>query len=136
MIISKKNTLLCLMVLAVVSLEIGCGPQGHKARQRIGSALPADKAAEKAADTFRRVVSLKEIPEEIPEFQTFRGAHKLSDLLAVSQMAPSKKEAHRLLSQGAVTVDGKRMTEKDVLDVQVPVLIQVGKRRFVRIVPT
>ncbi len=51
MFISKKNTLICLMVLAVVSLEIGCGPQGHKARQRIGGGLPADKAKKPADGT-------------------------------------------------------------------------------------
>src|ERR1019366_3169873 len=94
------------------------------------------EAAEKAAETFRRVVSMKEIPEEIPEFQTFRSVHKLIDLLAASLMAPSKKEARRLLSQGAVEVDGQRAGENDTIDLQGPVLIQVGKRRFVRVVPT
>jgi tyrosyl-tRNA synthetase len=93
------------------------------------------EAAEKAAETFKRVISLKEIPEEVPEFQTFRSVHKLVDLLAASSMAPSKKEARRLLVQGAVEVDGKRATEKDAIDLQGPVLIQVGKRRFVRVVP-
>ena len=79
--------------------------------------------------------SKKEIPEHVPEFQTFKGTHKLVDILAASSMAPSKKEAHRLLSQGAVEVDGKRASEKDSLELQVPVLIQVGKRRFVRVIP-
>jgi tyrosyl-tRNA synthetase len=94
------------------------------------------EAGEKAAAEFARVFSKKEIPEQVPEFQTFRGSHKMSDILASSNVAPSKKEAQRLLSQGAVEVDGKRMGEKDILDLQAPVLIQVGKRRFVRVIPT
>lgn len=94
------------------------------------------EAGEKAASEFERVFSKKEIPEQVPEFQTFRGTHRLVDILTSSNVAPSKKEAQRLLSQGAVDVDGKRAGEKDALDLQVPVLIQVGKRRFVRVVPT
>ncbi len=91
--------------------------------------------AEKANSEFARVFSKKEIPEHVPEFQTFRGVHRLVDILASSNVAPSKKEAHRLLSQGAVEVDGKRVTEKDSLELQAPVLIQVGKRRFIRVIP-
>ena len=93
------------------------------------------EAAEKAAAEFERVFSKKEIPEGVPEFQTSRGSHRIVDVLASSNVAPSKKEAQRLLSQGAVEVDGKRMGEKDTLDLQAPILIQVGKRRFIRVVP-
>jgi len=92
-------------------------------------------AAIDAAEEFRRVFSNKEVPEQVPEFQTFRGTHRLSDILVAASMAPSKKEAHRLLNQGAVEMDGKRAGEKDAVDLQAPVLIQVGKRRFVRVVP-
>jgi tyrosyl-tRNA synthetase len=94
-----------------------------------------DEVANKAAQEFERVFTKKEIPEQIPEFQTFKGTHRLVDILVASSMAPSKKEAHRLLGQGAVEVDGKRAGEKDSLELHAPVLIQVGKRRFVRIVP-
>ena len=95
-----------------------------------------EEAAEKVSTEFERVFSKKEAPEHVPEFQISRGVHKIVDLLVASGMAPSKKEAQRLLSQGAVEVDGKRAGEKDSLDLQGPVLIHVGKRRFVRVVPT
>jgi tyrosyl-tRNA synthetase len=94
-----------------------------------------DESAVKASDEFDRVFAKKEIPAEVPEFQTFRGTHKMSDLLVASAMAPSKKEAQRLLAQGAVEVEGQRKAERDTLDLQTPVLIQVGKRRFVRVIP-
>ena len=53
---------------------------------------------------------------EFPVFQTFKGTHRLADILVSSSMAPSKKEAHRLLTQGAVEVDGKKACEKDSVD--------------------
>ncbi len=102
----------------------------------ITSQFYGESAAENAAAEFRRVFSKNEIPEDIPEFRTFRGTHRIVDLLVAANMAPSKKEARRLLAQGAVEVDGKRVTERDSIELQAPVLIQVGKRRFVRVVPT
>ena len=103
--------------------------------QIITAQFHGEERARKAAEEFDRVFTKKEIPEQVPEFQTSRGAHRLADLLVSAGMAPSKKEAQRLLSQGAVEVDGKRAGEKDSLDLQGPVLIQVGKRRFIRVVP-
>ena len=94
-----------------------------------------EAAATQAEIEFTRVFTNKEIPEQIPEFQTFRGVHKLSDLLAAASLAPSKKEAQRLLAQGGVQVDGQRKADRDTVDLQSPILIQVGKRRFVRVIP-
>jgi tyrosyl-tRNA synthetase len=93
------------------------------------------EAAAQAEQEFTRIFTNKEIPEQVPEFQTFRGVHRLSDLLAAASLAPSKKEAQRLLAQGGVQVDGQRKSEKESVDLQAPVLIQVGKRRFVRVIP-
>lgn len=94
------------------------------------------EAADKAAEEFSRVFSKKEVPDQVPEYKSARGSYKLTDLLASAQLAPSKKEAQRLLAQGAVEVDGQRVSEKDTLELKSPVLIQVGKRRFVRVIPT
>ena len=93
------------------------------------------EAAALAETEFTRIFTKKEIPEQIAEFQTFRGVHRLSDLLAAASLAPSKKEAQRLLAQGGVQVDGQRKADRDTVDLQAPVLIQVGKRRFVGVVP-
>jgi len=94
-----------------------------------------EQAAQTASDEFTRIFTKKEIPEQIPEFQTFRGTHKLIDLLVASSMAPSKKEARRLLEQNAVEMDSESKGVNDQVDLQTPVLIKVGKRRFVKVVP-
>lgn len=126
-------------LLTDLSVETLKGLHPKEAKVRLANILTVqfhgEEAAEKAEKEFDRVVSKKEIPEDVPEFQTFRGTHKLVDILASSALAPSKKEAFRLLSQGAVEVDGKRMNEKDTLELQAPALIQVGKRRFLRVIP-
>lgn len=94
-----------------------------------------DAAAEAEAEQFRRVFSDKETPDQVPEYKLKKSPVGLSDLLVEAGLAPSKNEARRLLLQGAVEVDGKRAGEKDSLSPQAPVLIQVGKRRFVRVMP-
>jgi tyrosyl-tRNA synthetase len=93
------------------------------------------EAATHAEAEFTRIFTKKEIPEQIPEFQTFRGVHRLSDLLAAAGIVPSKKEAQRLLAQGGVEVDGQRKGDRESVDLQAPILIQAGKRRFVRVIP-
>lgn len=112
----------------------------REAKEAIARAIVQDlhgnaDAAERAAAAFKKVFTNKEIPADVPVFQTFRGSHALVDLLVASSMAPSKNEARRLVTQGAVEVEGRRAAEKETVDLQAPLLIQVGKRRFVRVVP-
>ncbi len=94
-----------------------------------------EDAARAAAEEFSKIFSKKEVPDAVTEVLLARESHRLTDLLFAAGLAPSKKEAQRLLSQGAVEVDGKRVGEKDTLDLQASVLVQVGKRRFLRISP-
>jgi tyrosyl-tRNA synthetase len=107
----------------------------RKLAREIVKTFYTEEAALAAEFDFDRIFSKKEIPEEVPEFQTSRGQHRLSDLIVAAGLASSKNEARRLLAQAAVEIDGSRK-EMDKIDLQGPVLIKVGKRRFVRVVPT
>ena len=93
------------------------------------------EAGETAADEFRRIFSNRETPQEVPEHRASHSPIGLIDLLAETALAPSKKEARRLIAQGAVEVDGHRAEEKEVLTLTGPRVLQVGKRRFARILP-
>ncbi|OGR89541.1 MAG: tyrosine--tRNA ligase [Elusimicrobia bacterium RIFCSPLOWO2_01_FULL_59_12] len=101
----------------------------------IVSQFHGEDAAAAAAREFDRVFSRREAPETVPEHKTSKSPIPLIDLLAEAGLAPSKKEARRLLEQGAVEIDGKRAGGKDSIEVRKPVVIQVGKRRFARILP-
>jgi len=140
-LMSVPDALVAKYAELLTDLDVAVLPALHpkEAKVLLAKTLTAQfhgqETAEKAVSEFDRVFSKKEIPEHVPEFQTFKGTHKLVDILASAQLTPSKKEAHRLLSQGAVEVDGKRAGEKDMVELQAPILIQVGKRRFVRVIP-
>ncbi|HTU32248.1 MAG TPA: tyrosine--tRNA ligase [Candidatus Acidoferrum sp.] len=97
-----------------------------------------EKAATKAKKEFQRVHSLRQIPDEIPTKTIGKsGPTRLSTLVFISDLAPSRSEAERLIKQGAVELDGVRMDDvRRELDLSKPAqyLLRAGKRKFVRIV--
>ncbi|HKZ02464.1 MAG TPA: tyrosine--tRNA ligase, partial [Pyrinomonadaceae bacterium] len=93
--------------------------------------------ANRAEEEFRRIFSLKEMPENIEERTVAYGTWELKALLVHLGLASSKAEARRLIEQGGVYVDGERCDpqinkyylfrpERPGYD------IKVGKRRFIR----
>ena len=91
--------------------------------------------AETARDRFEAVFARGAIPDEIPSF-TAPPSVRMLDLLTSAGLAGTRSEGRRLLTQGAVWLDGERVL-KDVA-VAVPsggAVLRVGKRRFLRVVP-
>jgi tyrosyl-tRNA synthetase len=91
-------------------------------------------AAGSAEETFNTVFRSKGVPSEIPTvpLETVEAVW-LPALLCSAGLTKSNGEARRLISQGAVKLDGVRIETETVdhADV-VDRVIQVGKRRFVR----
>lgn len=93
-------------------------------------------AAIKAVDEFDKVFKSKGIPEDIEEktitIQT--GDIGVVDILKTAALVPSSSEARRLIQQGGVNVDGKRVSDINLrLAADKDYLLQVGKRRFSRV---
>ncbi len=91
----------------------------------------SQQAAEQAQAHFERTVQKKEAPEEIEELKVKAGT-SLVELLASSQLAPSKSEAKRLIKQGGVKLAGKDLKDPSVevsADWQGRIL-KVGKRNY------
>jgi tyrosyl-tRNA synthetase len=108
----------------------------HDLSQRIVTRLHGEKAAESARAHFQRVVQRKEVPTDIPGVDLRlgdRSSIKLFEVLVEAGLAPSKSEARRLVQQGAVSVDGERLSDPTRVLAPGEMLIQVGKRRFARV---
>jgi tyrosyl-tRNA synthetase len=76
------------------------------------------------------------LPDDIPEVQVSApdAAMPLRNVIKEAGLTKSTSEASRMLAQGAVRVDGERLTDLDrVLSVGDTLLLQVGKRRFARV---
>jgi len=93
-----------------------------------------DEAARAAEEHFTRVVREGQAPEEVPESALPDGDPLHLPALLVEQLGlGSTSEARRLISQGAVRLNGEVVTELDVPRGRLAgALVQAGKRRFVR----
>lgn len=96
----------------------------------------SESAAQEASDEFDRMFREHRAPVETPLIELPAGSTRLVKLLAAQGLAPSVSEAQRLIAQGSVRVGGERVVDvKQELDGKPDqeALIQVGKRKFLRI---
>jgi len=95
--------------------------------------------AREAEAEFEKVFHNREIPQEMPEFQLepetlSEGKIWIVKLLNLTGLAESKKEAGRLLSQGAVSLNGEKLASADLdLAPQDGMVLKVGSRKFIRL---
>ncbi len=104
--------------------------------KRVIADFHSPEAASAAEEEFVRRFRYKEVPDEIEERVVTAQTWKLPRLLVEIGLAPSMAEARRLIEQGGVRIDGERGTRSET-DVEINAdlgrLIQVGKRRFLRV---
>ena len=104
--------------------------------RRVITDFHSREAADAAEDEFNRLFRHKEVPDEVEERAVAAQTWKLLRLLVETALAPSMAEARRLVEQGGVRLEGERVSRPDA-EVEVAsgraVLLQVGKRRFLRV---
>ena len=113
-----------------------------EAKKRLARAVTAtyhgEAAAAEAEAHFARVVQKKETPEKVDEVRisTPSGEEPLWKVLAMTGLVSSNSEARRQIQQGAVEMDGARISDLNFKVEASPVghLLQVGKRKFKRFV--
>ena len=92
-----------------------------------------EKEAAGAAEHFTKVHQQKEIPDEMPEIKSDSTNPDLRKLLVSAGSAASASEAARLIKQGAIEIDGKRISDF-VAEVKNGSVVKVGKHRFFKII--
>lgn len=110
--------------------------------QNIVAAYYDEEAAKEAEAAFDRQFKQHEAPEDIPEFAADltpneEGTVYLAKLIADSGLTKSTGDARRMIDQGGVKINGEAVAAK-AYNVAPSTLegavIQVGKRKFVRLV--
>ncbi|RME14128.1 MAG: tyrosine--tRNA ligase [Bdellovibrio sp.] len=95
------------------------------------------EAAQKAYEEFQRVFVSKGLPDEIPEKKLSVMSIGILDLLVQTGMCSSKGEGRRLIQGGGVKINQQKVPDvylKVDLSQQQNVLVQVGKKKFLRVV--
>ena len=118
------------------SLEQGKNPRNVKMRlaKEIVTLYHDSKAAKQAESEFIEIFANKGLPENIPVKKFPKSKYNIVELLADSKLTSSKGEARRLIEGGGVRVDGDKIASfEEEIDISKERLLQVGKRKFLKI---
>jgi tyrosyl-tRNA synthetase len=98
------------------------------------------EAAEQAQAHFEQTVVQGTVPDDVDEYRPDADAGEevgLLNLMSGAGLTQSNSEARRMIEQGAVSIDGDTVEDTGLyVDVskKAPFVLQVGKRRYARIV--
>ncbi len=119
-----------------VIAEFKTNPAGRHAQKTLAyevtKLVHGKTEADKAVEATKQLFS-GEAGELAPTINVPAGEHDICDVLVKAGLTASKSEAKRLLDQGGIKINQARVTEQTV-NLKANDLIQVGKRKFVKIV--
>ncbi len=117
-----------------VEVENGENPRNIKFRlaDEIITRFHSAEAAQQAQQNFINRFAKNQIPDEMDEFSLDQGL-RIANLLKEAGLVSSTSEAFRMIKQGAVKIDGEKVTDRDLEPEAGTAVYQVGKRKFARI---
>ncbi|SFE46375.1 tyrosine--tRNA ligase [Nitrosomonas sp. Nm166] len=120
-------------------VEAGRNPRDIKVMfaQEIVARFHSPQDAEQALADFEARFKHGALPDEIPQkiIQTQDNEIPLVQLLKLSELTASTSEALRMISQGAVKLDGEKVEDKSAQIARgKSVIIQVGKRKYAKVI--
>lgn len=104
----------------------------------IVSRFHSESAARHELERFQQRFQRRELPKDLPTFRwpgELLASLALVDIISAAGMVKTKSEIRRLIQQGAVRVDGERITDIHgrITPTRDNVVIQVGPRRAVAV---
>ncbi|NOR40829.1 MAG: tyrosine--tRNA ligase [Gammaproteobacteria bacterium] len=119
-------------------IQQGANPRDIKFQlgQELVARFHDQQAAEAAQASFIARFQKGAMPDEMPELTLTaeEGGIKIANLLKQASLTGSTSDAFRMIKQGAVRIDGERITDKGLsIAAGNTHVFQVGKRRFARV---
>jgi tyrosyl-tRNA synthetase len=111
-------------------------PRQAKARlaEHVVSLYHSEEEAHQAWQEFDRVFKENGLPDDIEIITLPHKSLDVVSLLKEAGLVSSKGEARRLIEQGGVKIDQKKVTDMTrAVSLEQPILVQCGKRKFARI---
>ncbi len=96
------------------------------------STFHSPEEATQAMERFKLVYSERDIPDDIPEITVSEIDVWLPKFLNEKGLVDSTSEGRRMVKQGAVKVNGDKFEQEDI-HLETGMVIQIGKRKFVKI---
>lgn len=110
-------------------------PMGEKKRLafEVVKFLWGTESAKKSQKEFEKTFQKRQTPELIQIIKITEKSLPLLDLVLATKLVTSRSEAKRLISQNAIDVDGKTISDT-TREVILPAVIKIGKTKFVKII--
>jgi len=96
------------------------------------STFHSPEEAVQAMERFKLVYSQRDIPDDIPEVMVSEHDVWLPKFLNENGLVDSTSDGKRMIKQGAVKINGDKYEQED-LQLKAGMVIQVGKRKFIKI---
>jgi len=118
----------------VKSMDFKAKPMELKKRLafEVVKIIYGEESADKALGQFEKVFQKKESPENLPQIKIESGEIEADKLLFNSGLVKSLSKAKRFLSQKAIEINGKIITNEK-LSLKENDIIRIGKTKFVKI---
>jgi tyrosyl-tRNA synthetase len=118
--------------------EQGANPRNYKVKlaQEIIERFHDEAAARRSLENFEARFQRGAIPDKMDEVELKieGGGYCIANLLKDAGLTASTSEAIRLINQGAVKVDGEKVSDPKLeISVNAESVYQVGKRKFARV---
>lgn len=117
-------------------LKEGENPRNLKMRlaKEIVTLYHDDTAAKKAEEEFIQVFSNGQLPDDIKTIELPNGKYNIIELVSLAKLTDSNGETRRLIQGGGIKVDDEKIESIEAeIDISNAILIQVGKRKFLKI---
>ena len=105
--------------------------------EEIAARFHTAQAGKQARENFIAQFQKGQVPEDMPEIQLHSEGKGLPLLQIIKQagLTESTSEASRLIQQGGVRLDGEKVQDKNLLvAAKKTIILQVGKRRFAKVI--
>ncbi|MBI3100866.1 MAG: tyrosine--tRNA ligase [Burkholderiales bacterium] len=122
--------------IAALKAEVAAGRNPKDAKVMLAKEITTrfhSAAAAEAAEADFQNRSKGGIPDDIPEVALSGAPLGIGALLKQASLAPSTSEANRLIDGGGVRVDGSVVSDKGLKLGAGSYVVQVGKRKFARV---
>jgi tyrosyl-tRNA synthetase len=123
--------------IAALRAEVAGGRNPKDAKVALAKEITARFHSAAAADAAEQDFNNRAkggVPDEIPEVSLSGAPLGIGALLKSAGLAPSTSEANRLIDGGGVRIDGAVVSDKGLKVTAGSYVVQVGKRKFARVI--
>ena len=117
-------------------LENGMNPRDVKLElaREIVELYHGKCAVQGAEQRFKIVFQKKQIPDDIKTVECLISNFNLAEIIVSNGLAKSKNEFRRLVTQGGVKINGEKITSLETIKETSEIIVQIGKKHFIKIV--